>query len=201
MITIKDNQEDMTLLINGLKQAENKKVQIGIFAETDGEVLKYAIVHEYGGTIKPKKKFIAIPLKKELKGKNPRDFDLKFIRTTDGKYFLAMQKGKQLEPYYLLVREVKIPERSFIRSTFDNSTNIDNIIKNAEPVLQMFLDGKKSIDEYLKALGIEMEGTIKQRIMGAEFQANSALTVNLKGENTPLKDSGNMLRAIVSKVI
>ncbi|MGH2217402.1 hypothetical protein ACQ1ZR_17275, partial [Enterococcus faecalis] len=90
-----------------------------IFGSDDSFMAMIANVHEFGCTIKPKGKYLTIPLSKKYKGKSPRDFDLFFMQTKEGHKFLVMNKGKdQLEFAYMLAENITITERTFLRTTF-----------------------------------------------------------------------------------
>ncbi len=73
--------------------------------------IKYAKIHEFGGTIKPKnKRFLKIPLRK---GAMPAN--LTVIRTKKGKLFLVQSvgNGKKVIKWAILVKQVTIPKRPY----------------------------------------------------------------------------------------
>ena len=63
-------------LIDELNQLNKYSLQIGIFGEDDSFMAMLAQVHEFGVTIRPKGRFLVIPLMKKYRGKSPRQFDL-----------------------------------------------------------------------------------------------------------------------------
>lgn len=73
--------------------------------------IKYARIHEFGGTIKPKnKRFLKIPLRKGTMPDN-----LTVIRTKKGKLFLVQPvgDGKRVVKWAILVKQVTIPKRPY----------------------------------------------------------------------------------------
>jgi hypothetical protein len=200
-ITFDNVTESLSVMSDTLKKLDGRSVKVGVLGSANREVLAYATANEYSATITPKKgKWLAIPLKPELKGKSPREFNLVFKMVKNGKAVLAKSDNGKLEPYYLLVKQVVIPERSFIRSTFDDKANIDKTIKNTLPILNRVLEGQANEEQYLSALGLYMESIIKERIMTGDFDDNSPITVNLKGDNTPLRDTGRLYQSIIHEV-
>lgn len=126
-----------------LEVLRSLSVHVGIMGDTGSDLLIIAGVHEYGATIRAKNvKNLSIPLDDEAKGRSPKEFnDLEWIPGHDpGVSFLARPKKKPAknkksqginpsEEYspddytwlYMLVKSVEIPERSFIRSSYDSS--------------------------------------------------------------------------------
>lgn len=124
-----------------------KELHVGVFGKSDSQLVEIATIHEFGGTIKPKNvKWLTIPIVKEAKGKSAREFkDLVFIPTKNNALLAKVTgkgKDKKVVPYYLLKKEVKIPERSFIRSTFNDKAKMDKIFRKASKILANILDGK-----------------------------------------------------------
>jgi hypothetical protein len=104
-----------------------------------GEV-KYAASHEYGATIRPVRgKFLAIPVGPALTGAgvarfSPRDLQLRFIATRSGGILVLKTEqrtaGGRLKrggavgtPYFVLVREVTIPKRPYLRPALEDAAH------------------------------------------------------------------------------
>jgi len=84
-----------------------------------GTSSKYARIHQYGGIIKPKKsKYLAIPLRKEARGKSPREFDDLHIRKVRGKDKFVLIKKRARKAHYVLQRSVEMPKRLRILERF-----------------------------------------------------------------------------------
>lgn len=177
--------EDMIRIQRELDALNKLRVRIGVQGSSgkngsgqsvsaDDGILMIAGVHEYGLTIKPKKaKNLAIPLKRELRDKSPRDIRNTWILTTDtGHVFIVKDKGKdQIDFLYMLVPSVNIPERSFIRGSYDS--------------------GRQTLDDIAdKAIGkiIKEKWTARQ---AADWFGAQALQMTLDYFNTQLKPKSN----------
>ena len=123
-------------LRRSLQEKRAKKVQergdgvIGIV----GTNLKYAAIHEYGGTIRPKRaKWLAIPLKGALTARGvarggPRDFkNTFFAMSKNGNLIMFSKSMGSIIPLFALKKEVKIPKVSYMKSGLKEKTN--DIIK------------------------------------------------------------------------
>jgi hypothetical protein len=185
-----------------IKELCSYKIRIGIFASVDSDLVKIAAAHEFGANIKPRNgRFLTIPVNKKAKGKNPRDFaDLFVLKADSGELFLAKEKGKsELEFYYWLARSVVIPERSFIRSGFDES--LPKIEKRASQLVKQVLSMEISPGLCFDLLGEYIVGQIKDYMTNLDSPPNSTLTKNMKGSSSPLIDSGRLRQSISYKVV
>lgn len=92
----------------------------------------------------------------------------------------------------------RIPERSFIRSTFFDSKEamIDRVNKEAQKVLTFKQDVKTAADR----IGIFAQGEIKKKFRDNDWVENAPLTVALKGSSTPLIDTGQLIGSITWEV-
>lgn len=106
----------------------------------------YGAIHEFGGTILPKKKFLAIPLD-PVKGPDgvarakPLDFRGRSrFAVLNGKLFLMVKEGDTWTPYFLMKPSVKMPDRPYLRPALE---------KNRERIAQkfgLFLEGQFNFD-------------------------------------------------------
>lgn len=146
-------REDMARIKRELEKLHGCKIHVGIMGNAGSDILTIAGVHEYGATIRAHDKKLTIPLDREAKGKSPSEFnDLDWIPGHNpGVSFLARKKKRRaknkksegLSPssdynpddytwMYMLVDSVTIPERSFIRASYDSGKNvIENLCKEA----------------------------------------------------------------------
>ena len=137
-------REDMARIKRELEKLQGLKIHVGIMGDAGSDILTIAGVHEYGATIHAKKaKNLSIPLTDEAKkAGSPRNVkDLQFIQISPGYGYLVREKpkakGKEYDPnnydwLYMLVDSVEIPERSFIRGSYDNGKDtLDNLCKEA----------------------------------------------------------------------
>lgn len=87
---------------------------------------------------------------------------------------------------------IRIPERSFLRSTFDNDG--DKILKQTDRLLSLVVDGKLSVDDMLDACGEQFASKIKVNM--GKTKPNAPLTIEWKGSSTPLTDGGGLVDSI-----
>ncbi|WP_211161898.1 hypothetical protein [Heyndrickxia coagulans] len=175
-------------------------MQIGIFGEDDSFYVMIANVHEFGMTIKAKKRFLVIPLKKEYKDVDPKTLDLFFLRTKEGHNFLCKNVGKdRIEFCYMLAKSVTIPERSFIRSAFDEKNDewMDFLERKIEKLCDMEIDAKTVFEN----LGARIAGDIQEKIRNIRSPKNSPITVRNKGTDNPLIDTGELRRHVTWKLV
>lgn len=195
-------------LVKVLKKIQKREIQIGVFGE-DGNVdnadinlVTLARVHEYGMTITPKRaKFLTIPLIPAAKGKRAGDFNDLFPMGLDkgGNGVLARDKGNgEIEAVFALVKSVKIPERSFLRTGFDK--NIGKITTKIENLLDDVLAFGINPDTFLDMIGLEFAGLIQKEMKNLSNPGNAAVTKKVKKSSNPLIDSGRLVGAIRHKV-
>lgn len=191
-----DRHKDM------LKELFSYKIQIGIFASAGSDLLMIAGTHEFGANIKPKNgNFLTIPLNKKAKENGPRNIpDLFVIRADSGELFLVKEKGQEeLEFYYWLARSVVIPERSYIRSGFDD--RLPKIEKEALKLLKKVLLMEITPRMYFDLLGDYIVGQIKDYMTKLSSPPNSSITANRKGSSNPLIDTGRLRQSITYRVV
>ena len=90
--------------------------------------------------------------------------------------------------------EIKIPERSFLRSGHDE--NVDRIIKQTERAIGQVLAGKMSVDDMLDVYGHQMATAIKTYMRNLKSPANHSFTKHQKGSSNPLVDTGQLISSI-----
>lgn len=189
-----DEKENLLALQRELEELDRYAIEIGIFGSDDSFYAMIANVHEFGMTIKPKKgKNLAIPVHKNAVGKSPREFgdELKpMFSKLDGKtevYGLGVAKSassEELEMYFLLKKSVNIPERSFVRSTFDEKNDewMDFLERQIEKVCELEIDAKT----VFKRLGGRIASDIQTKMKDIRTPKNSPITVKNKGFDNPL---------------
>jgi len=105
-----------------------------------GAQVRYARIHEYGGTVTPKKgKFLTIPVGPALTAAGvsryatARDVpDLVFAQTLRGQFVLGKNKGKRggtkgkegFEVWYLLRTSVTIPKRPYLLPALEDEAEL-----------------------------------------------------------------------------
>lgn len=200
-----DENEDYKSLMKELKELDRYAVEIGVFGEDDSFYAMIATVHEFGMHIKAKNgKNLSIPVHKNAVGKSPKDFSglqPMFSRKNGVPevYGLGMPKGKELEMYFLLKESVNIPERSFIRSTFDDRN--DEWMSFVEERIQRVCDLEMTAKQVFEQLGAKIAGDIQKRMTQLRSPKNAALTTSNKGSSNPLLNTGELRRHVTWKVV
>lgn len=87
-----------------------------------------------------------------------------------------------------------IPERSFIRSTFDD--NLASLESFVVRQVGLVVDGSIGPIDMLKRIGLVMETNIKNTIRRIVSPPNSPRTIARKGSSKPLIDTGAMINSI-----
>lgn len=187
-----------------LKELGKSEIQVGVFGEDSNvdeepiNIVTLARVHEYGMTIRAKRvQYLTVPLSPAAKGKRVADFPDAF--KVPGKNLIARSRGKgRIEPLFLLVKSVKIPERSFLRSGFDE--NVDAITNKIARELNNVMDFNISVDVFLDAVGMEFAGLIQKK-MRKVGPSNSQITEGVKRSSGVLRDTGRLIGAIRHRVV
>lgn len=194
-------------LKQALRKLGGKKIRVGVFGADnyqygdDADLVTIAAVHEFGTTIRPKTaKWLTIPLLPEAKNKRAGDFnDLFFYQTDENTAFLARKNG-QGKPtnVFWLTKSVTIPERSYLRTGFDQ--NVNDITAKIENFLDDVLDLNLNPDVFLEAIGTEFAGMIQLHMRQVSNPGNADITKNVKGSSNPLQDTGRLIGAIRHEV-
>jgi hypothetical protein len=91
-----------------------------------------------------------------------------------------------------------VPERSFMRSTFDERKTAYDDIGQRE--LGRVVDGKQDVRQALGRLGLVVTGDVQAKIVDLREPPNAPLTIALKGSSNPLIDTGRMRQSIGHEV-
>lgn len=84
--------------------------------------------------------------------------------------------------------EIHIPERSFMRSTFDEEEQ--DWTRFVERRLEKVIKGNLRARELLNQVGAQMASDVQQKLIDLDDPQNSNMTVQRKGSSNPLIDSG-----------
>lgn len=156
-------------IIRNLNELNSMSVEVGVLSSAGGELLMIANVHEFG---------CEIPVTDKMRG------------------FFRYEFGVNLKASTTVI---KIPERSFIRSSFDS--NKEKIYTDGEALAYEVIEGKLSARNFYEILGQTCVNTIQNFIRDLRGPANSGLTVARKGSSNPLVDTGRLLNSISYKVV
>jgi len=88
----------------------------------------------------------------------------------------------------------KIPQRSFIRSSFDE--NLSLIEGFIEKKYTEIINGSLTTEHALGQIGRNLEKMVKAKIRQIQLPPNAKRTIELKGSSKPLIDFGNMINAV-----
>lgn len=93
---------------------------------------------------------------------------------------------------------VVIPERSFIRSTYNKQYK--KVTEKINKIFVSILKGDYNIINKLKLIGLEQETEIKKTITDMKIPPNARFTIIKKGFDNPLIETGEMRSKISYKV-
>ncbi|MFC6202578.1 hypothetical protein ACFP1L_11960 [Lactiplantibacillus nangangensis] len=184
-----------------LETLNHLRIEVGVFGTDDTYMPMIASVNEFGANIKSKNgKYLTIPTKLAGDHKASEFSDLFFGTGKNGGHFLGKENGKGgIDVYFWCVNEVHIPERSFIRSTFDE--NLGSWVDRCADWLVEVATGDMSAKTMLEKLGNVIVKDIQAKIRAIQEPANSPATIERKGSTSPLEDTGHLIQAITYRVV
>jgi hypothetical protein len=91
-----------------------------------------------------------------------------------------------------------VPERSFIRSTFDEER--PNMLRIRNNLMEAILFGSTTVKEALLIVALYLESKIKQKIVELSDPPNAPSTIEKKGFNNPLVETLRMRDGVTSTV-
>jgi hypothetical protein len=145
---------------------------------------RLAAVHEYGATIKHP-------------GGTPYLFSDGFDLDFNGRG-VFLPKGDKRATGVTKAHEIKIPSRSFLRSTADeNARTYAGAISRG---LGRTVDGKTTIEQVLGLVGEKVVADVNRRIRAGLTPDIKAATKRRKGSSKPLIDSGQLVNSITYEV-
>lgn len=191
-------QDNMGRLRRILDDLNKYSVEIGIFASDDSFYAMIANVHEFGITIKPKRaRMLTIPVNPKAHGKRARDFP--DIFRPRGKNVLAIPAGNgEFEVLFALMESVTIPERSFVRSTFDEKENV--WYRFLQTQMNQVFNGRISVYTMFDRIGAQAAGDIQEK-MTRMSPGNAPATSAAKRSSNPLVDTGGLRQRVTWKVV
>lgn len=198
MAGVEEILEEFNRLKAACREMEGKKICVGIVGTQSSEVLAIAHAHEYGATIRPKeKKYLAIPLTKEAEtAGTPTVFnDLRFVNAKGGNLLMVRDKKKgkgetKSEALFLLVKSVTLPERSYIRASFDEGKDKLSEIIGAQ--VSKVLAGQTSAEAAANAIGAQATQMVQSYI--DENRVTPKSKFSKKQIHTTLYETGTHIR-------
>lgn len=137
--------------------------------------------------------WLTIPTK--LAGsQSARQIDGLFI--PKGKHYLAKENSSgKLDIYFYLKKEISIPKRSFLTSTFINKFE-SSWFELAKVNISKVGVGEMTAHECMADIGRHMARDVQARIASMHSPHNAPATIARKGKDNPLMDTGALYRAI-----
>lgn len=181
-----DRDFGYTRILRELMNADRAVVEVGIqeAAVHDGmSIAEYAAYNEYGATVN-------IPERMQTLHWNIKD-------GKRGKFVSAKHSNFTYRAR-LTAHTVTIPERSFMRSTFDE--NVDKIQRQMANQYKLVIEGKRSVYDALLSVGLRHGDDIKRKIRSGIAPPNAASTIARKKSSKTLIDTGAMLQSVTATV-
>lgn len=94
---------------------------------------------------------------------------------------------------------IVIPERSFLRSTFDEKER--EWFKFIEKNIPKLLDGRLTAHTLCERLGAKMVADVQKKIRDLKDPPNAEATIAAKGSSNPLIDTGGLRQRITYRVV
>ncbi|MBR2140293.1 MAG: hypothetical protein IJ963_05470 [Phascolarctobacterium sp.] len=188
-MAVVDDKRKWLEFVKSLQSLDDACVTVGVQADgkktKDGkmDMARLAAVHEFGATIiQPPRAIITYRRIRK---------DGSFAR--NGR-FVKRRSANFMQTHYGMSSTIVIPERSFIRSAFDeNEEKIGDIAWTAGEAV---VKGALTSDNALKLVGQEVQGMVQRKIDTGPFVPNSPATIRRKGSSKPLIDSGRLRQSI-----
>ena len=108
----------------------------------------------------------------------------------------AMNKEMQVAQYATINEfgSGRTPARPFMRQYFDG--NLNRLTRFASNGVTQVSLGNATFEQFLNAVGLEMVNGIKKSINSGNFAPNHPYTIEKKGSDKPLIDTGVMLNSV-----
>lgn len=92
-----------------------------------------------------------------------------------------------------------VPQRSFIRSWFDEAIEENRALIHSQ--LRLVVQRKLTLDVALERIALKLEANIKRRIRNRIPPPLAQSTIDRKGSSVPLIDTGQLRNAIRARVV
>ncbi len=189
-VSIKDDRKEWDGMINTvgkMKNPEGNAVDIGVFGENGSDEVIIAGAQEFGAKIDhPGGTSYGYRTEAEAKAGKVR-----FMATGEGYMQLGVTEA----------HEIKIPERPFIRKTFDDEK--EGINQQVDKAKVDIVLGKVDKETFLKRLGLFFQKKVVEKIDSSKSWAepNAPSTIRAKGSDHPLVDEGRLRQSITHRLV
>ena len=190
MSSVEDRDLGFGAILAELRKLGEMEVRTGIQGADDSAMVTIATINEFGSRAwKPSWKqayYLALLIVLQR-------------RPEQGQSLSAEQKAQAFAiARKLRGRLLRIPERSFLRATFDAQRG--KLEAAAERVVGKVLDGKMTADEAAQTFAQFAETLFRRGLLAVKRPPNAPLTIALKKSSQPLVDSGR-LRASIRSIV
>lgn len=96
-------------------------------------------------------------------------------------------------------KEIKIPERSFVRGSYDENKN--KIIDNADKLLEKVINLELPVSVFFDTLGEYIVGLVQEYMTDLKSPPNHPATIANKKSSNPLIDTGRLRQSITYKMV
>lgn len=96
-------------------------------------------------------------------------------------------------------KEINIPERSFVRGSYDENKN--KIIDNADKLLEKVINLELPVSVFFDALGEYIVGLVQEYMTDLKSPPNHPTTIVNKKSSNPLINTGRLRQSITYKVV
>lgn len=94
--------------------------------------------------------------------------------------------------------EVHFPARPFFRATFEAYR--EHFVALYEKNIEKIIQGKITAKKLLSILGKDVVKKVREMILNGEYEELKQSTIDKKGHNKPLYDTGTLLKSITFKI-
>ena len=95
--------------------------------------------------------------------------------------------------------KIVIPERSYLRSTFDNEKS--KIVDKCDKLLESVINLKLPVEVFFQTIGEYIVGLVQGTLTDLKDPGLSDPTIKAKGSSNPLIDTGRLRQSITYKVV
>ena len=191
MNSVEDRDLGFGAILAELRKLGEMEVRTGIQGTEDSELVKIATINEFGSR------------QWKITGKQAYWMALRIVYKrvpAQGSNLSRAKKAQVLEiAGKLRGRTMKIPERSFLRSTFDAQRA--TLGTAVERVVGRVATGKATAEEAAQQLAHLAETVFRRGLLAVKEPPNAPLTVKIKKSDQPLVDSGRLRASIRSVVV
>ncbi|WP_017863234.1 hypothetical protein [Leptospira santarosai] len=176
------DENNIPFILSSLEELEGISANVGVAADPDSELAIYAGAQEFGAVITSKKALAKL-------------------------YYMLVDEGlidKEKLPIYIWMKaktEIIIPERSFLRATFDDEESINKAMKLFLFAMDRALVGQGKMISALEAAADSLVSSVKGTIAGGVNPGNHPLTTARKGHSKTLMGKEPRLQRSITREI